>query len=114
MEPANLSAPANLIDIRPSITLTLLPKVKLTVGWNPLWKQAKADAFYGPTINPVPRTAGGAGRYLGHQISTTLEWSPTKHLTLGGANVTYEPGQRIRQAGGVSGSFAVAWASLTF
>jgi len=111
---ANLTAPANLIDIQPNITLTLLPKVKLTVGWNPLWKQAKADAFYGPAITPVPRTAGGAGRYLGHQISTTLEWTPTEHLTLGGTYVAYEPGQRIRQAGGVSGSFAAGWATLSF
>lgn len=111
---ANLTAPANLIDIQPNITLTLLPKVKLTVGWNPLWKQAKADALYGPAITPVPRTAGGAGRYLGHQVSTTLEWSPTDHLTLGGTYVAYEPGQRIRQAGGVSGSFAAGWATLSF
>jgi hypothetical protein len=111
---ANLVGPANLIDIQPNLTLTLLPTLKLTLGWNPLWKQAKADAFYGPTIAPVARTAGGAGRYLGHQVSTTLEWSPSEHLTLGGTYVAYEPGDRIRQAGGVSGSFAAGWATVAF
>lgn len=111
---ANLVGPANLIDIQPNITLTLLPKVKLTVGWNPLWKQAKADAYYGPAITPVVRTAGGTGRYLGHQVSTTLEWSPTEHLTFGGTYVAYEPGERIRRAGGVSGSFAAGWATVSF
>ena len=111
---ANLVGPANLIDIQPNLTLTLLPKVKLTVGWNPLWKQDAADAFYGPTIAPVARTAGGTGRYLGHQVSTTLEWSPSEHLTLGGTYVAYEPGERIRRAGGVSGSFAAGWATVSF
>lgn len=111
---ANLVGPANLLDIRPNITLTLLPKVTLTVGWNPLWKQEKADAFYGPAVTPVARTAGGAGRYMGQQLSTTLEWSPTDNLTLGGTYVGYTPGERIRQAGGVPGSFAAGWATVTF
>lgn len=111
---ANLVGPANLMSIQPNLTLTLLPKVKLTVGWNPLWKQEKADAYYGPAITPVARTAGGTGRYLGHQVSTTLEWSPTEHLTFGGTYVAYEPGERIRRAGGQSGSFAAGWATVSF
>lgn len=111
---ANLVGPANLMDIQPNITLTLLPKVKLTVGWNPLWKHEKADAYYGPAITPVARTAGGTGRYLGHQLSTTLEWSPSEHLTLGGTYVAYEPGERVRRAGGVSGSYAAGWATVSF
>jgi hypothetical protein len=111
---ANIVGPANLLDIQPNVTLTLLPKVKLTVSWNPLWKQSEADAFYGPSITPVARTAGGAGRYMGQQISTTLEWTPTEHLTLGGTYVSYTPGERIKQAGGTSGSFAAGWATLSF
>ena len=111
---ANLVGPANLLDIQPNITLTLLPKVKLTVGWNPLWKQNKADAFYGPAVTPVARTAGGAGRYIGQQVSTTVEWALAEHVTLGGTFVSYRPGERIRQASGVAGSFAAGWATLTF
>ncbi|MCU4178473.1 alginate export family protein [Bosea sp. BH3] len=111
---ANLVGPANLLDIQPNITLTLLPKIKLTVGWNPLWKQNKADAFYGPAATPVARTAGGAGRYIGQQTSATLEWVLAEHVTLGGTFVSYRPGERIRQAGGVAGSFAAGWATITF
>lgn len=111
---ANLTAPANLLDIQPNITLALMPKVKLNVGWNPLWKQAEADALYGPAITPVARTAGGIGRYLGQQVSTTLEWKATDHLTLGGTYVAYTPGERIRQAGGTSGSFAAGWITFAF
>lgn len=111
---ANLVGPANLLDIQPTLALTLLPRVKVTLGWNPLWKQSKADAFYGPAITPVARTAGGSGRYLGQQLSMSIEWSPADHLTVGGAFVSYRPGERIRQAGGVAGSFATAWVAATF
>ncbi len=51
---------------------------------------------------------------MGQQLSTTLEWSPTDNLTLGGTYVGYTPGERIRQAGGVPGSFAAGWATVTF
>lgn len=111
---ANLAGPANLLDVQPNLALTLLPKVVLTLGWNPLWKQAKADAFYGPAITSVARTAGGAGRYIGQQVSTTLEWTANEHFTLGGTHVAYEPGERIRRAGGRSGSFTAGWATITF
>ncbi|TPM24796.1 alginate export family protein [Mesorhizobium sp. B2-3-5] len=111
---ANLVAPANLLDIQPNVTLTLLPEVKLTFGWNPLWKQAEEDAFYGPAITPVAGTTGGTGRYIGQQFSTTLEWEVTDHLTLGGTYVNYVPGERIREAGGTSGSFAAGWATVSF
>ncbi|WP_082979379.1 alginate export family protein [Labrys sp. WJW] len=111
---ANLVGPANLIDIQPNLTLTVVRNVVLNVGWNPLWKEATADAFYGPAITPVAATAGGTGRYMGQQISTALTWTPTKHLTFGGTYVNYTPGKRIRQAGGKSGSFAAAWAAISF
>ena len=111
---ANLVGPANLIDIQPNLTLTVVKNVVLNVGWNPLWKEATADAFYGPAITPVASTAGGTGRYMGQQVSTTLTWTPTKHLTFGGTYVNYTPGKRIRQAGGKSGSFAAAWAAISF
>ena len=111
---ANLAAPANLIDIQPNLTVTPAKNVTLAIGWNPLWKESKADAFYGPAINPIARTAGGTGRYIGQQVSTTIEWKPTKHLTFGGTYVNYTPGKRIQEAGGRSGSFAAAWATISF
>ncbi|MCA1500074.1 alginate export family protein [Bradyrhizobium sp. NBAIM14] len=111
---ANLVGPANLIDIQPNLTLTLVKNVTLNVGWNPLWKESTADAYYGPAVTPVAGTAGGSGRYMGQQISTTLTWTPTKHLTLGGTYVNYTPGERIREAGGKPGSFVAAWATISF
>ena len=111
---ANLAAPSNLIDIQPNVTLSLSPKVDLNIGWNPLWKEAEADSFYVPPLNPAKGTSGGSGRFIGQQISTTIGWQVTDHLNFNGTYVHYSPGQRIRDAGGRSGDFVAVWAQWLF
>ncbi|MDR6872278.1 hypothetical protein J2Y55_003294 [Bosea sp. BE125] len=111
---ANLAAPANLLDIQPNLTVLLTPKLSLTLGWNPLWKQAEADAFYAPPLSPVRGSAGGTGRFIGQQTSLALSWSATEHLTLGGTYVHYTPGERLKQAGAGSGAFLAGWAQFIF
>jgi hypothetical protein len=111
---ANLVAPANLLDLQPNLTLSLAPKLTVTLGWNPLWKQDEADAFYAPPLSPVRDTAGGTGRFIGQQTSAAFEWSATEHLTIGGTYVHYTPGERLKQAGGRGGDFVAGWAQFTF
>ncbi len=111
---ANLAAPSNLIDIQPNVTLSLSPKLDVSIAWNPLWKQAEADSFYVPPFNPATGTSGGSGRFIGQQISTTIEWQVSDHLNLSGTYVHYSPGQRIRDAGGRSGDFFAASAQWLF
>ncbi|WP_181832587.1 alginate export family protein [Bosea caraganae] len=111
---ANLAAPANLLDLQPNLTLALTPKLNVTLGWNPLWKQAEADAFYAPPLTPVRGSPGGSGRFIGQQTSASFEWSATEHLTIGGTYVHYTPGERLKQAGGRSGDFAAGWAQFVF
>ena len=111
---ANLAAPSNLIDIQPNVTLSLSPKLDVNIAWNPLWKQAEADSFYVPPFNPATGTSGGSGRFIGQQISTTIEWQVSDHLNLSGTYVHYSPGQRIRDAGGRSGDFFAASAQWLF
>ncbi|MFC7400587.1 alginate export family protein [Chelatococcus sp. GCM10030263] len=111
---ANLAAPANLLDLQPNLSLSLTPKLTVTLGWNPLWKQAEADAFYAPPLSPVRGTASGTGRFIGQQTSAAFEWGATEHLTIGGTYVHYTPGKRLKQAGGRAGDFVAGWAQFTF
>ncbi|PSH61823.1 hypothetical protein CU103_21075 [Phyllobacterium sophorae] len=111
---ANLAAPANLIDIQPNVTLQLSPKLELNIGWNPLWKEAEADSFYVPPLNPAKGTSGGTGRFIGQQITATVGWQVSDHLNLNGTYVHFSPGQRIKDAGGRSGDFVSASAQWLF
>jgi hypothetical protein len=111
---ANVAAPANLIDIQPSIALSLTRTLSLTLGWNPLWKQSKADAFYAPPLSPVAGTSGTRGRFIGHQWIATIGWSPAPRLALSAAYVHFVPGEALKEAGGRSGDFVGAYVQYRF
>jgi hypothetical protein len=111
---ANLATPANLVDVQPNLTLTLTPRVTFNVGWNPLWKEAEEDAFYAPPLTAIRGTTGGSGRFVGQQLSTTVNWTVTDRLSISGTYVHYTPGDRLREAGGKSGDFFATWVQLQF
>lgn len=111
---ANLAAPANLLDLQPNVTLNPARGVSVNIGWNPLWKQERADAFYAPPLTAVRGTAGSRGRYIGQQVSATAEWRMTARVTLAATYVHFEPGEVTRAAGGRNGDFAAAWVQLRF
>lgn len=61
-------APANFRDLHPNLTLAPCDGIEIVVGWDVLWKDQTADAFYVPPLVPVAGTAG-TGRFIGHQVS---------------------------------------------
>ena len=111
---ANIATPANLVDVQPSITLTLPRQVTATLSWNGLWKYARQDAFYAPPLAPVPATSGTESNYIGEQVSMLAEWQATEHLSLSATYVYFEPGAFVQKAGGRSGNFGAAWAQFKF
>lgn len=111
---ANLVTPANLLDIQPSVTLSLTKRLNFSVSWNALWKYAKADAFYSPPLAAVGNTSMTYTTDIGRQLSTALEWNASDNLSVAATYVTFEPGGVARQAGGRGGSFFMASLQLTF
>lgn len=111
---ANLVTPANLLDIQPSVTLSLTERLNFSVSWNALWKYAKADAFYSPPLSAVENTSMTYTTDIGRQLSGALEWSASDNLSLAATYVTFEPRGVARQAGGRDGSFFTASIQLTF
>lgn len=111
---ANLIAPANLIDLQPSLSWRWPASIRWEASWNVLWKYAREDAFYAPPLIPVPDTEESSDRDLGRQLSLGMEWSINDALSLGATYVDYEPGRVVRDAGGHSGMFVTAWLRLKF
>jgi hypothetical protein len=111
---ANLATPANLLDIQPSVTLSLTNRLNFSVSWNALWKFAKADAFYSPPLSAVEATSMTHQTDIGRQLIAALEWSASDKLSLAATYVTFDPGSVARQAGGSDGSFCTASIQLMF
>ncbi|HEY0685579.1 MAG TPA: alginate export family protein [Steroidobacter sp.] len=111
---ANLVTPANLLDIQPSVSLSLTQRLNFSVSWNALWKYAEADAFYSPPLSAVDDTSMTSTTDIGRQVSTAIEWNASDDLSLAATYVTFEPRGVARQAGGRDGSFFMASIQLTF
>jgi hypothetical protein len=111
---AGLVAPSNLLSLQPNLTLTVTPKVEFNLGWNPLWKQSKADAFYAPVLDPLPGTSGTQSRYIGQQWIASIEWFAAPSLTVGATYVHFDPGSVTKQAGGRPGEYFATWLQFQF
>jgi hypothetical protein len=98
---AGLVAPANLIDAYPSLRLQPSDAVTLEMGWDVLWRQREADAFYRPVpFTPLARTAGQGNRFIGHQMQASLRWQLSPNLEWRAWYVHFDAGPTITRAGG--------------
>ncbi len=111
---ANLIAPANIVDLHPSVALHPTSALSFDLGWNPLWRQTKADAIYAPPLRAFPGTAGLPGRFIGHQSIAGFDWQATKRITIAGQYVHFEPGETLKSLGGKAGDFVVVSAAHRF
>ena len=91
-------APTNLIDLQPNLQLDLSPSLRLTAGWNLLWKQQRADAVY---TTPVPLTpiadSVGSGRRIGQQMQLLAGWDAAKHLRVDASYVHSQASRALRE-----------------
>jgi hypothetical protein len=94
---------ANLIHIKPSLTLTPTSSLKITLAAAAQWRQNTADAVYTQPDVPVANTAGRPGAYTGsygqlRPVATRLDDRPRDFLRDRG--VHFAIGDTLRNAGG--------------
>lgn len=112
---ASLISPANLVDLQASLTLTFHPGASLLLGWNVLWKQRAADAFYTtpPPLTPLAGSVGGSTE-IGQQLRLEPRWAVTPRVELRAAYVYFDAGAAVRQAGGRDVNFGMLSAAFRF
>lgn len=111
---ANVTVPANLCDIQPTVSLKVNDSLRVNGSWNVLWRYSRDDAFYLPPLKPVTTFGTASGRYVGQQWSSTMEWRLPSRVTFTAGFVSFRPGSSLRQAGGASGQFFYASAQVDF
>lgn len=109
---ANLVAPANVIDLHPSLRWSPDRRTTLTLGADWLWRHRAADAFYVPPLTPIGLAA--SGHYIGRQLILDGEMRLADGLSLAGNLTLFDPGQSLRRAGGNAGFFAMVAATIRF
>ena len=106
-------APANVMDLQPTVSIKPIPTLTLLLGWNFLWKHHKADAVYTPPapLVAIPETIG-TGRYIGDQIRLEGSYRPHPQWEIRAAAVHFNTGEALTQGGGKSVNFLMT--SLAF
>lgn len=97
---SNLVVPANLRDVAPSVLLRLTPSVSASATVDFLWRDSVRDAFYRVPLVPLVRSAQGAARYVGEQVSAELTWQVDRHLSVYATYAHFFAGPVIRDARG--------------
>lgn len=102
---AGLVAPANVMDLHPTLSLAPRANFALTFGVNMLWRHRRGDAFYAPPLKPV---AIDGDRYIATQGEVTAEWQLSRHVELKAWYVHAFAGHALEAAGGGDVKFAAA------
>ncbi len=104
---ASLMAPANLMDVQPTLSLRLHDTVTTELGVQMAWKHRRADAVY---TTPAPLVAlpgsAGAARRIGNQYKSETRWQASEHWQWQLQLAWVDAGPALKQAGGQDTLFA--------
>ena len=91
---------ANLVHVKPTLTAHPSPDLTLLGALGLQWRQTDADAIYVKPSNPVPGTAGKAGRWTGSYEQLRADYRVNRNLTSAIEAVHFTVGDVLRSAGG--------------
>jgi hypothetical protein len=97
---AGYTGDANLIHLKPSLTLRPAPRLALMLAAGALWRQTAADSIYVQPNVPVADTSGHGGRWTGAYGQLRADLVVDRHVTCALEAVRYDAGHALRSAGG--------------
>ncbi|MGF6551620.1 hypothetical protein QFZ96_006756 [Paraburkholderia youngii] len=97
---------ANLIHIKPSITLKPSASLTLLGALGFQWRETTGDAVYQQPNQPVPGTAGKGSLWTGMYVQLRADWTIAANLVGSVEAVHFQVGNSIRQAGGRNADYA--------
>jgi hypothetical protein len=110
---AGLVAPANIMDLHPTVTASPTKAVELTAGANLLWRHRRADAFYAPPLPPVTAFIGPS-RFVGTQLELAAAWQSRRGVEIKAWLVRFLASGALRRAGARDTRFVAASAAVRF
>jgi hypothetical protein len=110
-----LIGPANHIDLHPSLELTPIDQLKLTLDWDFFWRESTRDAIYGNAVNVVVPAGSSREHYVGNQVQVLAECRLQRHLTLSAAYAHFYSGNFLKDSTpGEDVDYASAWLTFRF
>ena len=91
--------PSNLINVHPSLDLTLARGLTLTMDCVFFWRYSDDDAIYSAAGIPIRQDGNSDSSYVGTQPSLILTYRPTDQLWIIGTYSAFIPGDFIEDTG---------------
>ncbi|MGA7538406.1 MAG: alginate export family protein [Steroidobacteraceae bacterium] len=102
---AGWSTYANLLHVKPSLTLHPTPALALLGALGFQWRLTSADAVYIVPNIPVPRTAGQPGLWTGAYAELRADWAISRNFAAALEADHFQVGSMIRRAGGRNANY---------
>jgi hypothetical protein len=80
--PSGVLGPTNLIDLTPTLRISLSPNLSVSWECSSFWRQSLDDGVYTPFVTPIRAGLSTAGRYVATAPSITVTWKANRHTTL--------------------------------
>lgn len=91
---------ANLLHLRPSLSLRPQAPLKLSLSYGLQWRQSRADAVYLQPAVPLRGTASAASRWTGAYTQARGDWVLSPQQSFAIEAVHFRAGETVRAAGG--------------
>lgn len=91
---------ANLIQVKPSLTVQPVANLTLMAALGLQWRQTTVDAIYNQPDIAIPNTAGRGSLWSGAYAQIRADYVFTPNLTGAVEAVQFQAGETIRRAGG--------------
>ncbi|OIV39868.1 alginate export family protein [Flavobacterium johnsoniae] len=94
-----LIGPSNLIDIHPSISLTLSEKWGLGIDYDIFWRQTRSDGLYAPNMQLLYSGKNTTERFIGSQLISNLDYTANDFLAFTLESGWFNAGPFLKEAG---------------
>lgn len=96
---------ANIVHVKPSITVSPANRLKVTAAMGLQWRQTTADAVYVQPSVPIAGTAGIGSTWTGAYGQLRADYAFNEHLTGAIEAVHFDVGDTILRAGGHTSNY---------
>ncbi len=107
--------PLNLLDVHPSIGLSLPNGISLTANWVFFWRQSIDDGLYSVPGALLRTGQQSRARFIGHQPGFDIRWRINRHTEPAFSFGRFLTGRFLRETPpGKNTTFLAAWVTYTF
>jgi hypothetical protein len=109
-----LLVPANVIDVRPVLTVRPIENVMVVFGWDSLWRASTTDGLYGSGMVEYANTSKVTGRRIGTELTVDVRWRIDQHLQVGAIAAEFLSGPAVQEALGKTVTYGVLFGTYRF